>query len=70
MKNPHPPRSRDEELLEWVAERAAGTSCSAIAKRLGLNSGIVVTATNNVFRADKKESRERRIERHYWKEKA
>lgn len=54
----HVPRSRDDELLSWVRQRAEGKPASAIAKAAGINSGMVVAATNTVRDADLKESGE------------
>lgn len=54
----HVPRSRDEELLAWLARRSGGESAHAIAKRVGKNSGVIVQATNAVRAADQKESEE------------
>ena len=62
------PRSRDEEVLDWIARRAAGESANGIAKVAGKASAVVVQATNQVRDADLAESGEdpARVRRAYW----
>lgn len=54
----HVPRSRDEEVLEWLARRSGGESAHAIAKSAGKSAGLVIRATNAVRAADQKASEE------------
>lgn len=61
----HVPREKDELVLSWVRRRAGGTSASRIANEEGINSGIVIIATNAVRNADVRESGEV-VDGHYW----
>ena len=61
----HVPRENDELVLSWVRRRASGTSASRIAREVGINSGIVIIATNAVRDADMRESGED-VDGHYW----
>ena len=45
-------RARDEQILDWVARRAAGESCYSIAEAAGVARGQVVAATSRVKDAD------------------
>lgn len=52
------PRSRDDQVLGWIADRVAGISAYRIAKNAGVNSGQVVDCINKVRAADEVESGE------------
>ena len=64
----HVSRERDEELLQWLAWRVKGHSASRIAGHSGRNTGVIVTATNNVRSAGLMESGEDagKVARAYW----
>lgn len=51
-------RARDDQLLNWLRARSRGGSVYAMGKLLGINSGIIITALNNVLAADLAESGE------------
>lgn len=64
----HVSRTRDEQLLAQVAARAKGTPAAVLARKYGVNSGILITATNKVFEADMAESGEdaAKVREAYW----
>ncbi|WP_425070662.1 hypothetical protein [Sagittula sp. S175] len=62
------PRPRDEQLLGWLRMRSDGVPANAIARRYGVNSGVVIIATNNVMQDDLwlAEEPESLVRRAYW----
>ena len=62
------PRSNDDALLSWLADRCSGTSANKIAARRGVAKSTVIKATNAVFADDLKYSGEYvgAIYQHYW----
>lgn len=47
-----PTRQDDEQLIDWLARRAAGVSSYKIARDEGIEANKVRTATNRVKTAD------------------
>lgn len=64
----HVSRERDEELLMQIRIRAKGGNATSVARKYGVNPGILITATNAVLKADLAESGEPAgiVRRAYW----
>ena len=62
------PRSSDDALLSWLADRHRGISVNKIAARRGVAKSTVVKATKSVLADDLKYSGEDvgAIYQHYW----
>lgn len=54
----HVPRTRDDELLRWLAARRSGASFYALARAAGRAPGPIIAACRNVRDADVAESGE------------